>query len=97
MHRLLYVSGLSVIVALGGFLLGFDFSVIAGVNPFIKPYWNLSDLELGFTASVISFGTVFGTFSAGPAIDRWGRKKILLICAILYAISAVTSAIATDF
>ena len=96
-NRLVYTSGLAIIVALGGFLLGFDFSVIAGVLPFIKDYFTLNEWALGFTATVISLGTIPGTFSAGPIIDLFGRKKILIVCALLYAVSAVTSALATDF
>jgi len=97
MKKLLYASAISVIVAIGGFLLGFDFSVISGVLPFIETYFNLNEWQLGFTATVINFGAVFGTLVAGPVIDAVGRKKVLITCAILYTISAVLSAIATDF
>lgn len=88
---------ISVIVALGGFLLGFDFSVISGVLPFIETYFDLNEWQLGFTATVINFGAVFGTLLAGPIIDAVGRKKVLLVSAILYTISAICSALATDF
>lgn len=97
MIKLVYAGLISVIVALGGFLLGFDFSVISGVLPFIKKYFNLNEWELGFTATVINFGAIFGTLVAGPIIDAVGRKKVLIICAVLYTVSAVTSALAIDF
>jgi sugar porter (SP) family MFS transporter len=97
MNKLLYAGMLSVIVALGGFLLGFDFSVISGVLPFIEKYFNLNEWELGFTATVINFGAVFGTLITGPIIDAIGRKKVLIVCAILYTVSAVLSALAVDF
>ena len=95
-NKLLYTGYISVVVALGGFLLGFDFSVIAGVLPFIEGYFNLDAARLGFAAANVSYGAVLGTIAAGPAIHRLGRKKVLITCALLYAASAVMSAIATD-
>ena len=95
-NKLLYTGYISVVVALGGFLLGFDFSVIAGVLPFIEGYFNLDAARLGFAAANVSYGAVLGTIAAGPAIHRLGRKKVLVTCALLYAASAVMSAIATD-
>ena len=95
-NKLLYTAYISVVVALGGFLLGFDFSVIAGVLPFIEGYFNLDAARLGFAAANVSYGAVLGTIAAGPAIHRLGRKKVLVACALLYAVSAVMSAIATD-
>jgi SP family arabinose:H+ symporter-like MFS transporter len=97
MIKLLYAGMLSVIVALGGFLLGFDFSVISGVLPFIEKYFSLNEWELGFTATAINFGAISGTLIAGPIIDAVGRKKVLIVCAILYTVSAVLSALAIDF
>ena len=95
-NKLLYTGYISVVVALGGFLLGFDFSVIAGVLPFIEGYFNLDAARLGFAAANVSYGAVLGTIAAGPAIHRLGRKKVLVTCALLYAASAVLSAVATD-
>ncbi|MDE0052749.1 MAG: sugar porter family MFS transporter, partial [Gammaproteobacteria bacterium] len=95
-NKLIYTGYVSVVVALGGFLLGFDFSVIAGVLPFIEGYFNLDAARLGFAAANVSYGAVLGTIAAGPMIHRVGRKKVLVTCAILYAASAVMSAVATD-
>lgn len=95
-NKLIFTGYISVVVALGGFLLGFDFSVIAGVLPFIEGYFNLDATRLGFAAANVSYGAVLGTIAAGPAIHRVGRKKVLVTCAILYAASAVMSAVATD-
>ena len=97
MKKLMYASTISTIVALGGFLLGFDFSVISGVLPFIKTYFNLNEWQLGFAATVINFGAVFGTLVTGPIIDTIGRKKVLMACAILYTVTGAASALATDF
>jgi SP family arabinose:H+ symporter-like MFS transporter len=93
----MYAGTISTIVALGGFLLGFDFSVISGVLPFIKTYFNLNEWQLGFAATVINFGAVAGTLVTGPIIDTAGRKKVLLICAVLYTVTGVASALSRDF
>ena len=95
-NRLLYTAYISVVAALGGFLLGFDFSVIAGVLPFLKDYFALDEVRLGFAAANVSYGAVVGTLAAGPAIHQVGRKKVLIVCAVLYTVSAVLSAVATD-
>ena len=95
-NKLLYTVYISVVVALGGFLLGFDFSVIAGVLPFLEGHFNLNATRLGFAAANVSYGAVLGTVAAGPAIHRLGRKKVLLACALLYTVSAIMSAVATD-
>jgi MFS transporter, SP family, arabinose:H+ symporter len=97
MKKLMYAGTISTIVALGGFLLGFDFSVISGVLPFIKTYFNLNEWQLGFAATVINFGAVAGTLVTGPIIDTAGRKKVLLICAVLYTVTGVASALSRDF
>ena len=90
MIKLLYAGMISVIVALGGFLLGFDFSVISGVLPFIEKYFNLNEWELGFTATVINFGAILGTLVAGPIIDAVGRKKVLLFCPFTHTLTVVS-------
>ncbi len=95
-NKLLYTGYLSVVVALGGFLLGFDFSVIAGVLPFLEDHFRLDAARLGFAAANVSYGAVLGTIAAGPAIHRFGRKKVLIVCAVFYTGSAIMSALATD-
>ena len=88
---------ISLIVALGGFLMGFDASVISGVVRFIEPEFKLSKLELGWAVSSLTLTATLAMLIAGPLSDRWGRKNILLLAAILYALSAILSAIAPTF
>jgi len=92
-----YVIRVAFIVALGGFLMGFDASVISGVVRFIEPYFELSKIQLGWAVACLTLTATLTMFVAGPISDRIGRKKILTYAAILYAISAITSALATDF
>ena len=56
----LYTILISLVVALGGFLLGFDSAVISGAVPFIKEYFSMTDIELGWAVSCLIFGAMAG-------------------------------------
>lgn len=88
---------ISLIVALGGFLMGFDASVISGVVKFIEPEFGLTKLELGWAVSSLTLTATFAMMLVGPLSDRFGRKKILSYAAAIYAISAIFSALAPSF
>ncbi|MFP4471780.1 MAG: sugar porter family MFS transporter [Bacteroidales bacterium] len=92
-----YTVKISLIVALGGFLMGFDASVISGVVKFIEPEFNLSKLELGWAVSSLTLTSTLAMMLAGPVSTKIGRRPVLKIAAILYAISAIGSALAPDF
>lgn len=92
-----YVVRTALIVALGGFLMGFDASVISGVVKFIEPEFGLTKLELGWSVSSLTLTATLAMMFSGPLSDRYGRRTILFAAAILYAISAITSAIAPTF
>jgi len=87
----------ALIVALGGFLLGFDSAVISGAVPFIKSYFVLNDIQLGWSVSCLILGAMVGNAFAGPVSDRIGRKSTLIITSVLFTISAITSALAFNF
>ena len=89
-----YVILISVVAALGGLLFGFDTAVISGTINFIQPYFGLSEAGLGWTVSSLLFGCIAGVFMAGKAGDRYGRKKVLMLAALLFFISALGSALA---
>lgn len=92
-----YTVKISLIVALGGFLMGFDASVISGVVKFIEPEFQLSKLQLGWAVSSLTLTATLAMMIAGPLSSVYGRKVILKYAAVLYAISAVASALAPDF
>jgi MFS family permease len=92
-----YTITISFIVALGGFLLGFDSAVISGAVGGIRSYFEMSDWELGFSVGCVIFGAMIGNLLAGPLSDTYGRKKILILTAVLFTISAIWSAFATDY
>ncbi|CCH55071.1 sugar transporter [Fibrisoma limi BUZ 3] len=87
----------SVTAALGGFLFGFDTAVISGVEQALQPLWNLSVWEHGLTVSMALIGTVLGAMLGGIPADRLGRRKTLFWIAVLYLVSSLGSALATDW
>ena len=87
-----YVILISIVGALGGLLFGFDTAVISGTLNFIQPYFGLTEAGLGWTVSSLLFGCIAGVFVAGKTGDHYGRKKILMLAAMLFFISAVGSA-----
>jgi SP family arabinose:H+ symporter-like MFS transporter len=92
-----YIVLIALIVALGGFLMGFDASVISGVNEFIEPEFNLTKLELGWAVASLTLTATLAMLFAGPISDKMGRKRLLSYAALLYAVSAVGSALSTSF
>ena len=97
-HKSRYPAFMAMVVSIGGFLLGFDGSVISGAVPFYKNSLELSDNPwlLGFSVSSIIFGSIFGNFVAGPFSDRIGRKRALIVTAILFFSSALLTALAPN-
>ena len=65
-------------VALGGFIFGFDASVISGVIPFISKLFGLSDWQIGAVVSAPTLGAVFSAMGVSTLADRFGRKPILI-------------------
>ncbi|MDM3870032.1 sugar porter family MFS transporter [Porticoccus sp. W117] len=92
-----YAAYVALIVALGGFLMGFDASVISGVVRFIEPEFNLSKIELGWAVASLTLTATLGMMVSGLASDRWGRKTVLKYAALLFFISALASALANSF
>jgi SP family arabinose:H+ symporter-like MFS transporter len=87
----------SLIVALGGFLMGFDASVISGVVGFIEVEFALSKIQLGWSVASLTLTATFAMMVAGPLSDRLGRRPVLKMAAALFAVSAVASAVAPNF
>ncbi len=84
----------SIVVALGGFLFGFDTAVISGAEQDIKRVWQLSDVLHGIAVAIALYGTVVGALFGGIPATKYGRKKTLLWIGIFYLISAFGSALA---
>ncbi|MBE0662884.1 MAG: sugar porter family MFS transporter [Bacteroidales bacterium] len=92
-----YTVKISLIVALGGFLMGFDASVISGVIRFIEPEFNLSKLQLGWAVSSLTLTATLAMMISGPLSNTYGRRYVLRWAAVFFAFSALASALAPDF
>lgn len=84
-----YAVRVSLIAALGGFLFGFETAVISGAEKTIQQLWALSSFWQGFTVASSLIGTVIGALIAGVPAQRYGRKKVLVVIAIMYLLSAI--------
>ena len=89
--------GSSIVAALGGFLFGFDTAVISGTTEALRSTYGLSDNLLGFTVAIALIGTIIGSIFAGKPADVWGRRKVLMVLAVLYFVGALGSALAWDW
>jgi SP family arabinose:H+ symporter-like MFS transporter len=92
-----YTMRVALIVAMGGFLMGFDASVISGVVTFIGPEFKLTNIELGWAVASLTLTATLAMMVAGPLSDRFGRRLILKWAAVLFSISAIASALAPDY
>jgi len=90
---LTYVVLLTLIAALGGLLFGYDTAVISGAIEFLEIRFALDAASKGWAASSALLGCIVGAGFAGMFSDWLGRKKVLLLAAILFGLSAIGSAI----
>ncbi len=89
--------GISLIAALAGFIFGFDTVVISGADKPIQELWHTSPWFHGFfIMSMALWGTVVGALFGGYPTQKYGRKKVLIWVGILFTVSSIGSALATD-
>ncbi|MBA8815773.1 SP family sugar:H+ symporter-like MFS transporter [Microbacterium halimionae] len=83
--------GLSVAAAVGGFLFGFDSSVINGAVDSIQGNFDIGDVLTGFVVAVALLGCAVGALLAGNLSDRWGRLRVMRLGAIMFLVSSIGS------
>lgn len=88
---------IAMIAALGGFLFGFEVSVISGAEQTIQQLWALDSFWLGFTVASSLIGTVLGSLMVGKPAQWYGRRPVLFGIALLYLVSAVGCAMASSW
>ncbi len=88
---------IAAVVALGGFLMGFDSAVISGVTGPVRRVFKLSPGELGTVVACLTLSATLAMALVGPIADRYGRKRVLAITALMFSVSAVWSALATTY
>ncbi len=69
MRKSHYIFFISMVAAFGGLLFGFDIAIFSGTIPFIQPYYQLSEAQLGWTGSSLYVGCIVGTLLTGYATD----------------------------
>lgn len=95
-HRL-STSFIFIFGALGGLLFGFDTGIISGASPLIETNFSLNIAETGFITSSVLIGSSLGALSIGPLADRYGRRKLLILAAILFLVGSSLSMVAMGF
>lgn len=85
---------IAAVAATGGLLFGFDTGVISGALPFLKEYWTLSDANVELVTTAVLIGAVLGALTSGKLSDYLGRKKMIIVNAVIFAIGAVGCAYA---
>lgn len=91
-----YVTFLSVVAALGGFLFGYDTAVISGTVSQVSTQFSLTSLQSGWYVGCALVGSIIGVLFAGTLSDRFGRKRTMILSAILFTLSAVGCAISSN-
>lgn len=95
--NLKYVSFLSIVAALGGFLFGYDTAVISGTIPQVATQFSLDTIQQGWYVGCALIGSIFGVACAGVLSDNLGRKKTMIISAVLFTVSGIGCALSGNF
>lgn len=95
-HSILFVTLVSCAAAIGGLLYGYDTAVISGAIGFIAQKFTITPELEGFVVSSILIGGAVGVIASGSLSDKIGRKKVLMISAVLFGISSVLQASASS-
>src|SRR2546426_2252947 len=94
-YNLGYVWLISSIAAMGGLLFGWDWVVIGGAKPFFQRYFELTtEAQIGWANSCALIGCLVGSLVAGALSDRFGRKRLLILSALLFAITSIGNGLA---
>jgi sugar porter (SP) family MFS transporter len=97
-YNLGYIWLISIVAAMGGLLFGWDWVVIGGAKPFFQRYFGLtSESQIGWANSCALIGCLFGALTAGALSDKLGRKRLLVVSALLFAVTSIGNALAGDF
>jgi SP family arabinose:H+ symporter-like MFS transporter len=93
-----YIYAISAVAALGGLLFGYDWVVIGGAKPFYEKFFRLTDpSEQGWAMSCALVGCLIGALVCGSLSDRFGRKRLLIQAALVFAASSIGTAMAPSF
>ena len=91
------VLTVALIIALGGFLFGYDIAMMSGTTTQLEELYNLNSFWLGFTVAVAIVGTIIGTLIIGKPAEKFGRRKSLIFLSGVFFISSLGSAFAMNW
>lgn len=92
-----YMAASCMVAALGGLLFGFDLVIISGAVPFFTTHFELNAVEQGWAVGCINLGCAIGALIGGRVSDLIGRRKSLILCALLFAVTGVGTGWAFSF
>ena len=94
-----FIYFICLVSAMGGLLFGYDWVVIGGAKPFYELYFGISDSPVlqGVAMTTALIGCLVGAMLAGAAADKYGRKPLLMVSAVLFTISAIGTGLFNDF
>src|ERR1035437_1686674 len=93
-----YIWLISAVAAMGGLLFGWDWVVVGGAKPFFQRYFDLtSEAQIGWANSCALIGCLVGSLIAGALGDRFGRRRMLIVAALLIAVTSLGNALAQSF
>ena len=93
----LLVVQVCLVASLGGVLFGFDTAVISGTIGMVETQFGLDKVEVGWFGSAALIGAIIGSLISGALGDRYGRRYILLVSAVLFFLSALGSTLPSSF
>ena len=97
-YNLGYIWLISAVAAMGGLLFGWDWVVVGGAKPFFQRYFDLtSEAQIGWANSCALIGCLVGSLIAGALSDRFGRRRLLIVAALLFAVTSLGNALAQSF
>src|SRR5580698_4786015 len=97
-YNLGYIWLISIVAALGGLLFGYDWVVIGGAKQFFESYFKIANAsQSGWANSCALIGCLVGALVAGGLSDKFGRKRLLIASAFLFAITSIGNALAPNF
>ncbi|HPR82402.1 MAG TPA: MFS transporter, partial [Pontiellaceae bacterium] len=97
-YNLGYVWLISLVAAMGGLLFGYDWVVISGADIFYEKFFNLvSASEIGWAKSCALVGCLLGAVASGVLSDRFGRKRLLVLSAVLFTVSSLGTGLANTY
>ncbi|TWU37251.1 sugar porter family MFS transporter [Novipirellula artificiosorum] len=98
-YNMRFLGLICFVAAMGGLLFGYDWVVIGGAKPFYEPYFEISDSPLlqGWAMSSALVGCLVGAVVSGILADRLGRKRLLILSGFLFTLSAIGTALSSDF